>query len=74
MCSSDLVTAIGNGAGPLATAAGTQFVFHDPASLPYAILLMGVPSVVLSLTLSIIAIPSYDRARQAAAQLNENRA
>ncbi len=66
-----LVTAIGNGAGPLATAAITDYVFHDPASLNYAILVMAVPAVIGSLAISVWAIPCYDRARAAAAAINE---
>jgi MFS family permease len=69
-----LVTAIGNGAGPLATAAGTDYVFRNPAAVNYAILLVAVPSVLISLALSIVTIPSYDRARQAAAAANEAQA
>ena len=58
-------------AGPLATAAITDYVFHDPSSLNYAILVMAVPSVIGSFAISLWAIPCYDRACAAAAAMNE---
>lgn len=55
-----LVTALGNGGGPLATALATDYVFGDKAAVPYAILLVAVPSVLLGFILSFIGLRFFD--------------
>lgn len=60
-----LVAALGSGLGPLATALGTDYVFHDPAALPQAILLMSVPSAAAGILITWVGLRSYDATRRA---------
>jgi MFS family permease len=60
-----LVTGIlGNGFGPMATALVTDHVFRNEAALPYSMVVVAIPGVILGLTASLLGIKAYDEARR----------
>lgn len=56
-----LISLLGAAGGPMAVAAATDFVFHDPAKIRYAIAVVSAVGGPVSLALSILSYVQYRR-------------
>lgn len=49
--------------GPVVTALLTDHVFYDQAALPYSILFMAIPGVILTIVLTLLGLRPFERTR-----------